>query len=88
MRFWKNYPVDILKIDEIYDTVSRIINDNDECIVDFTGGSELMTIAGYKAGLDNGARLVLYGYSFQKSYEYKRYGTVICLQMSLHWKTL
>ena len=54
----EKYPVDILKIDEIYDTVSRIINDNDECIVDFTGGSELMTIAGYKAGLDNGARLV------------------------------
>lgn len=54
----EKYPVNILKIDEMYNTVASIIDSSDECVVELTGGSELMTIAGYKAGMDKGARLV------------------------------
>ena len=54
----EKYPVNILKINEIYETVRGIIEKNGNCIVELTGGSELMTIAGFKAGRDMGTRLV------------------------------
>ena len=38
--------------------VCEVIDENGNCIIDLTGGSELMVIAGYKAGTEKGAKLV------------------------------
>lgn len=46
------YPVDITSVDKIFRLVSRILDRNGikQCALDLTGGSELMLLAGYKAG--------------------------------------
>lgn len=46
----ETYPVDILNMDEIYTKTIKAIGDGKDCMMDLTGGSELMMIAGYKAG--------------------------------------
>ena len=52
------YPVNILSIDEIYITAMNIIKNNFDCMMELTGGSELMLIAGYKAGSETNIKLV------------------------------
>lgn len=54
----EKYPVDIFSIEQIRKVICGIIKKNDQCTIDLTGGSELMTIAGYKAGSQTGAKLV------------------------------
>ncbi|MCQ4726271.1 DUF1887 family CARF protein [Anaerotignum faecicola] len=54
----EKYPVNILKMNDIYKKVCEVIDENGNCIIDLTGGSELMVIAGYKAGTEKGAKLV------------------------------
>lgn len=46
------YPIDISSVDRISRQISRIIDRNsmEKCALDLTGGSELMLLAGYKAG--------------------------------------
>ncbi|WP_352399633.1 DUF1887 family CARF protein [Anaerotignum sp.] len=46
------YPIDITSVDKIFRQVSRIIDRNgiENCALDLTGGSELMLLAGYRAG--------------------------------------
>jgi Domain of unknown function (DUF1887). len=51
-------PVNIFSIDQIYKEICKIIKSNTNCIIDLTGGSELMTIAGYKAGTEMGLKLI------------------------------
>lgn len=48
----EHYPVDITSVDKIFRQVSRVIERNgmNQCAIDLTGGSELMLLAGYKAG--------------------------------------
>lgn len=45
-------------LDDIKEATTDIIRSNEECIVEFTGGSELMMIGGYMAGSVTNARLV------------------------------
>ena len=54
----ETYPVDVSRIGEIYTVLCRVIKQNKGCALDLTGGSELMTIAGYRAGLDQNIRLI------------------------------
>ena len=54
----ETYPVDVSRIGEIYTVLCRVIKQNKGCALDLTGGSELMTIAGYRAGLGQNIRLV------------------------------
>ncbi len=54
----ETYAVNIFRIHEIYQQICEIIDTNEDCALDLTGGSELMTIAGYQAGLDKGIRLL------------------------------
>lgn len=51
-------PVDITSIDDIYQKTKRIIEENENCVMELTGGSELMMIGGYKAGSEMGIELV------------------------------
>lgn len=46
------YPIDISSVDRISRQISRIIDRNsiEKCALDLTGGSELMLLAGYRAG--------------------------------------
>lgn len=46
------YPIDISSVDRISRQIGRIIDRNsiEKCALDLTGGSELMLLAGYKAG--------------------------------------
>ncbi|WMI81342.1 Card1-like endonuclease domain-containing protein [Anaerotignum sp. MB30-C6] len=48
----EQYPVDITSVDKIFRQISRVIDRNgiSKCALDLTGGSELMLLAGYKAG--------------------------------------
>ena len=54
----EKYPVNIMDIDDIYKKTIRTIKKNGECIIELTGGSELMTIAGYKAGSEMDVDLI------------------------------
>lgn len=53
-------PVDILSVQKIRQAVFRVIAENEpsECALELTGGSEMMTIGGYKAGRETGIRLL------------------------------
>ena len=51
-------PVNISSIDDIYNKTVNIISKNDNCVIEFTGGSELMMIAGYMAGNKYNAKLI------------------------------
>ena len=50
-------PVDITRMPEIFAKVQETIRRYGDCDVDLTGGSELMLLAGFQAGLLEGARL-------------------------------
>lgn len=54
----EKYPVDILSIDDIYTKTMEVIEQNETCVMELTGGSELMMIAGYKAGSEKKIQLV------------------------------
>lgn len=54
----EKYPVDITSIENIYETTKKVIEENENCVMELTGGSELMMIGGYKAGSEMGIELV------------------------------
>lgn len=54
----EKYPVDILSMDKIYRKTAQVIENNENCFLELTGGSELMVIAGFRAGMEKGARLI------------------------------
>lgn len=54
----ERYPVDILSMDKIYRKTAQVIENNENCFLELTGGSELMVIAGFRAGMEKGARLI------------------------------
>lgn len=54
----EKYPVDINSIDDIYTKTVAVIKENENCIMELTGGSELMMIGGYKAGSEMGIEMV------------------------------
>lgn len=49
--------LDILDMVEIYSKTKKALEENEECAMEFTGGSELMLIAGFKAGAGKGVPL-------------------------------
>lgn len=54
-------PINIMDLEGIYKAVCMIIddgNEQDDCIIDLTGGSELMIIAGYRGGTEKNATLI------------------------------
>ncbi|MBO8434254.1 MAG: DUF1887 family protein [Tyzzerella sp.] len=51
-------PVNVSSIDDIYYKTLQVIDDNENCSLEFTGGSELMMIAGYMAGSRKGVKLL------------------------------
>ena len=44
-------PVDISDVLDIFNKTKMLINKYGNCVMDITGGSELMTVAGVKAGI-------------------------------------
>lgn len=54
----EKYPVDINSIQDVYEKTKKIIQENDKCIIELTGGSELMMIGGYKAGFESNTKMV------------------------------
>jgi len=50
-------PVDINDVNEIYNVTIGIIKKYKNCVMDITGGSELMTVAGSKAGIETGIKI-------------------------------
>ena len=48
----EHYPINILSVDKIFRQITRVVDRHgiEECALDLTGGSELMLLAGYKAG--------------------------------------
>ncbi len=50
-------PVDINNVSDIYDKTCMIIDQYKDCSMELTGGSELMMIAGHKAGLDKKVKM-------------------------------
>ncbi len=50
--------VNILSVNDIIDTTGDVLKENENCIVDLTGGSELMIIGGYRAACENNAKLI------------------------------
>ena len=51
-------PVDISRIKNVYDATYDAIKTTDECMINLTGGSELMILGGYRAGFELGAKLL------------------------------
>lgn len=51
------YPVSVLNVSEIYDKTVSMIENEDTYAIDLTGGSEMMLVAGYKAGSQRGIPL-------------------------------
>ena len=49
--------LDILDMVEIYTKTKKALEENEDCAMEFTGGSELMLIAGFKAGAGKGIPL-------------------------------
>ncbi len=49
--------LDILDMVEIYTKTKKVLEENKDCAMEFTGGSELMLIAGFKAGAKYGVPL-------------------------------
>lgn len=54
----ERYPIDSNSIEGVYEKTAQIIEENGRCMIDLTGGSELMMIGGYKAGKEAGAEMV------------------------------
>lgn len=54
----ETHPVDISSMDKIYRKTLDVLHTNDSCLMDLTGGSELMIIAGFRAGMETGAKLL------------------------------
>jgi len=54
----EKHPVNIISMNDIYDVLVKVIEKNDDCMLELTGGSDLMIIAGYKAGSDKNVRLL------------------------------
>lgn len=53
----EKYSVNILDLQSIYEKTSQLITDEDTVSLDLTGGSELMLLAGFKAGSEKKADL-------------------------------
>lgn len=51
-------PVDNNSVNDIYGKICDVIKKHESCMIELTGGSELMMIAGYKAGLENGIKML------------------------------
>ncbi|MEA4815357.1 MAG: DUF1887 family CARF protein [Lachnospiraceae bacterium] len=54
----EKYPVNIMDINDVYEKTIKVIKSNENCIIELTGGSELMTVAGYKAGSEMDVDLI------------------------------
>ncbi len=54
----ETHPVDILNMEEIYTKTIDAIGEGTNCMMELTGGSELMMIAGYKAGSEKKIELL------------------------------
>lgn len=56
----EQYPVDIGSVEKLRVATRRVVEryGAENCTLELTGGSELMMIAGYKAGLETGMRMV------------------------------
>lgn len=54
----EKYPVDVSSMEKIYRKTVQIIRENENCALELTGGSELMVIAGFRAGMETGAKLL------------------------------
>ncbi len=50
----EHYPVTTLNVLEIYDKTLSVMQKDENQIIDLTGGSEMMLIAGYRAGCEKG----------------------------------
>jgi len=55
---FETYPVNIFSVAQIHDKTKSIIDANGNAVIDLTGGSELMTIAGCEAGIDAHSKIV------------------------------
>lgn len=55
-----HYPVDISSVETLRAATCRVVEryGAENCTLELTGGSELMMIAGYKAGMETGMRMV------------------------------
>lgn len=52
------YSVDSESLGEVCDLLRRVIPQNDECIVDLSGGIGLMTVGGYKIAKERGLKMI------------------------------
>lgn len=50
-------PVDISDVLDIFNKTKMLINKYGNCVMDITGGSELMTVAGVKAGIETNIKM-------------------------------
>lgn len=55
---FEKYPVDSNSIEDIYEKTKTIIRENENCVIELTGGSEFMLIGGYKAGCEMNTEMV------------------------------
>lgn len=55
-------PINITAMEEMYRSICDIVDDSmangNRCIIDLTGGSELMIVSAYRAGIEKGAELI------------------------------
>ncbi len=58
MLMLEKFPVDINRLEDVYSVALSVIDENRDCIMEFTGGSELMMIGGFKAGNERGIKMV------------------------------
>ncbi len=54
------HPVNSKNLNEIYDLTLKLIPEDEECVIDLTGGSDLMIIAGYKVATQNDLVKMIY----------------------------
>lgn len=54
----EKYPVNILSLEDVYQKTRNVIKENKKCVIELTGGSELMVIAGYKAGSEESVEMI------------------------------
>lgn len=52
------YSINSTNLNSLYGFIKDLVEESKECLIDLTGGSELMVIAGFKAGMDAGASLI------------------------------
>jgi len=55
---FERYAVDIDDIDSMYSVITKLLLQEEDAAINLTGGSELMIISGYKAGVDCNARIL------------------------------